>query len=127
MSIVKAEQYIPIGHGTAMELVLNPKKKFDQIGKGYICLKEASFNTPASLFLLNKDNENSSPEILFSLEGDICVEKVKERLYDITCFNDRNKIIELIFDDDVDNESLKTLDAMVCLYSQIMNRHLNMS
>jgi hypothetical protein len=96
-----------------MELVLNPKKKFDQIGKGYICLKEASFNTPASLFLLNKDNENSSPEILFSLEGDICIEKVKERLYDITCFNDRNKIIELIFDDDVDNESLKTLDAMV--------------
>jgi len=124
MSIVKAEEYIPIGHGVAMELVLKPKKKFNQIGKGYICLKESSFHTPASLYLFNKDNENSSPEILLSLEGDICIEKVKERLYDITCFNDRNRIIELIFDDDVDNESLKTLDAMVLSLQQSNNEQI---
>merc|ERR1719420_2312220 len=114
MSIVKTGEYIPIGHGVAMELVLKPKKKFNQIGKGFICLKEASFNTPASLYLLNKENKNSSPEtLLTTLEKGILIEKVKERLYDITCSNPRNRIIELIFDDEVSNESLKTLDAMV--------------
>merc|ERR1711933_547772 len=91
MSIVKTGEYIPIGHGVAMELVLKPKKKFNQIGKGYICLKESSFHTPASSYLFKKDNENSSPEILLSLEEDICIEKVKERLYDITFFNDRTR------------------------------------
>jgi len=70
--------------------------------------------TPASLYLLNKENKNSSPEtLLTTLEKGILIEKVKERLYDITCSNPRNRIIELIFDDEVSNESLKTLDAMV--------------
>jgi len=108
--LTKTDEFIQIGHAAVMELIFNPKKELHLVGRGNILLKDTT------AIYLQKDAENSRslfPELLLLLEKDVLIKKVKERLYDITCSSPSKKIIELIFDNEVSDESLHTFDDMV--------------